>query len=82
MRAYFVRMTAKNKQTRCKLPARGIAVGNRFRVDAYFETREVIARIDRCAKKLNISRSRFVTLATLKELRRLQIEHKEGTVLL
>jgi hypothetical protein len=53
-----------------------------IRVEIYLENREEIAQMDRCAKKLNLSRSRFVTLATLKELRRLQIEHKEGTVLL
>jgi hypothetical protein len=73
-------MTAKNKQRARKQPA-GIAVGNRFRVDAYFESRQVIAQIDQCAKKINLSRSRFVTMATLKELRRLQIEAKEGVKL-
>jgi hypothetical protein len=80
MRAYFACMTAKNKQRARKQPA-GIAVGNRFRVDAYFESRQVIAQIDQCAKKINLSRSRFVTMATLKELRRLQIEAKEGVKL-
>lgn len=63
-------MTAKNKQKTRKQRARGIAVGNRFRVDAYFETREQIDQIDGCAEKVRESRSRYVTNATLQRVER------------
>jgi hypothetical protein len=63
-------MTAKNKQRVRKVPAVGIAVGNRFRVDAYFETREQIDAIDACAAQFDISRSKYVTRATLNQVER------------
>jgi hypothetical protein len=63
-------MTANNKQTRRKRTAVGIAVGNRFRVDAYFESEEQIAEIDACAAQFDISRSKYVTRATLNQVER------------
>jgi hypothetical protein len=63
-------MTAKNKQRVRKAPAVGIAVGNRFRVDAYFESREQIDEIDACAAQMDISRSKYVTRATINQVER------------
>ena len=70
MRAYFPIMTANNKQRPRKQRSRGIAVGNRFRVDAYFESQKEIERIDQCAAKVRESRSRYVTNATLQRVER------------
>lgn len=63
-------MHANNKQRKGKAHARGIAVGNRFRVDAYFESRAQIEQIDRCAKADGRSRSQYVTAATIEKMQR------------
>lgn len=63
-------MTAKNKQTKRKVPAVGISVGNRFRADAYFESREQLEEVDQCAAQLDMSRSKYITRATLNQVAR------------
>jgi hypothetical protein len=70
MHAYFACMTAKNKQTKRKVPAVGISVGNRFRADAYFQKREQLLEIDQCAAQMDMSRSEFITAAALEKLER------------
>jgi hypothetical protein len=63
-----VRKTIRKQVKKPKPP--GIAVCNRFRVDAYFKTREQIETIDRCASLYDESRSQYVTRATLQRVER------------
>jgi hypothetical protein len=45
-------------------------VGNRFRVCVYFKTRKQIAKVDRCAKKLGMSRSQLIVAAVKEQCQR------------
>ncbi len=56
----------------------GVAVGKRFKVEAYFETRAQIELIDRFAGKRNKSRSEYVADAAMQRVERERIEETEG----
>jgi uncharacterized protein (DUF1778 family) len=56
----------------------GVAVNKRFKVEAYLESREQVALIDKAANVRKQSRSAFLGLAGVNEARRVLIEAEEG----
>ncbi len=58
----------------------GVAVGKRFKVEAYFETRAQIELIDHARRKQ--SRSKYVADAAMQRVERERIEAAEGEQIL